>query len=171
MARFGGVLLGILATLVLGLAAVHVLIGSVPALAEVVSGEAPEKEPEPRIDPDLEAAFDAARLAAAEEAVVLTITSGPRSHDEQQALWEDALEQYGSREAAARWVLPPEVSAHVKGRALDVGPMEGAAWLGEHGRRWGLCQVYANEPWHFELTGVDGSCPELLPDASVLLVD
>ena len=37
------------------------------------------------------------------------------------------------------------------GGLIDIGPSEAAAWLSEHGARYGLCQIYANEPWHYEL--------------------
>ena len=57
--------------------------------------------------------------------------------------------------------------AAAEGDGVDVGPADGAAWLGEHGARWGLCQVYANEPWHFEaLVEPGGTCPDLLTDVS-----
>jgi len=44
-----------------------------------------------------------------------------------------------------------------------MGPARGVAWLRENGVRFGLCQRYANEPWHFErLAGARGSdCPAL----------
>ncbi len=122
------------------------------------------------LDAKLERSMGRAIAAAAEDDVELTITSGLRSVDEQRVLWDEALDQYGSEQEAARWVLPPELSAHVQGLAVDVGPATGAAWLAEHGARWGLCQIFANEPWHFErATKNKGTCPELLPDASVLL--
>lgn len=122
------------------------------------------------LDPSLERAIGRAVAAAAEDGIELRVTSGLRSVAEQRALWDDAVDQYGGPHEAARWVLPPEHSEHVRGRAVDVGPAEGAQWLADNGSRWGLCQVFANEPWHFErLTGKNGTCPELLPDASVLL--
>ena len=121
------------------------------------------------LDATLERAMGRAIDAAREDGVELRITSGLRSVEEQQTLWSDALEEYGGETEAARWVLPPELSAHVQGRAVDVGPTEGAYWLIQHGARWGLCQVFANEPWHFErLTENRGTCPELVADASVL---
>lgn len=124
------------------------------------------------LDPELERAVELAIAAAAEEGIDLWVTSGLRSVDEQRELWEGGLEEYGSPEEAARWVLPPELSAHVTGLAVDVGPTEGALWLGAHGSRWGLCQVFANEMWHFErLTDDNGTCPEQLPDPSYLLVE
>ena len=121
------------------------------------------------LDPKLERAIDRASKAAARDGVELRVTSGLRSADEQRTLWREALDEHGGPREAARWVLPPELSAHVQGLAVDVGPSEGAQWLAQHGTRWGLCQVFANEPWHFErLTTKGGRCPEQLPDPSVL---
>jgi hypothetical protein len=64
-------------------------------------------------------------------------------------------------------VLPPESSAHVQGRAIDVGPTDGALWLEQHGLELGLCRTYANELWHFEMLA-DGAdqCPEMHLDSS-----
>ena len=45
----------------------------------------------------------------------------------------------------------PDTSAHVSGDAVDIGPSDAAAWLSEHGAAYGLCQIYGNEPWHYEL--------------------
>ena len=40
-------------------------------------------------------------------------------------------------------------------------------WLMANGARFGLCQIYANEVWHFELaTDAAGNCPALLPNAT-----
>ena len=33
----------------------------------------------------------------------------------------------------------------------SVGPSSAAAWLSVHGAPYGLCQIYRNEPWHYEL--------------------
>ncbi len=119
------------------------------------------------LDPVLQQRFADAAAAAADDGVELTITSGWRTAADQQALVDQALDRYGSAEEAHRWVLPPEGSAHVQGRAIDVGPTEGALWLGEHGADFGLCRVYANEVWHFEpLVEPGGDCPELAPDSS-----
>ena len=124
------------------------------------------RRPAGALDADLERRFEAARQQAAAAAVELRITSGWRSPAEQQRLVDDAIARYGSAEAAHRWVLPPERSAHVAGLAIDVGPAEGAQWLEEHGATYGLCRVYLNEPWHFEpLVPPGAPCPELRPDA------
>lgn len=117
------------------------------------------------LTPQLARAVRLAREAAAADGVELQITSGWRSAERQAQLHAEAIEKYGSAAKARRWVLPPEESEHVTGRAVDVGPEQGIAWLREHGVRFGLCQRYANEPWHFErLAGAKGSaCPALEP--------
>lgn len=115
----------------------------------------------------LAVAYTLAEDAAQDAGVPLVINSGYRTYAEQQALWEDGIATYGSPEAARRWVLPPEESTHVAGKAIDVGPPEGARWLEVNGNRWGLCRTYLNEGWHFELRTAPGAaCPPMLPDAS-----
>ena len=56
---------------------------------------------------------------------------------------------------------PPDTSPHVSGDAVDIGPSDATAWLSEHGAGYGLCQIYGNEPWHYELRpeAVDHGCP------------
>ena len=40
--------------------------------------------------------------------------------------------------------------------------------VARHGSRYGLCQIYRNEPWHYELrsTAVDHGCPPMYADAA-----
>ena len=64
---------------------------------------------------------------------------------------QEAVAEYGSEEEAARWVATPETSPHVSGDAVDIGPSDATAWLSGHGAEYGLCQIYGNEPWHYEL--------------------
>ncbi|MEV6276886.1 M15 family metallopeptidase [Nocardia sp. NPDC051832] len=119
------------------------------------------------LNPALAAAYTEAEASARAEGVTLYINSGYRSYAEQQAMWEDGVATYGSPDEARRWVLPPEESTHVSGQAIDVGPQPGAQWLERNGNRWGLCRIYANEWWHFELATVPGGqCPALRADAS-----
>lgn len=122
---------------------------------------------EPGLTPAVQRSSDAAVAAAAAEGVELRVTSGWRSADHQQQLYDEALATYGTPEQARQWVLPPQESAHVHGEAVDVGPPAGAAWLQRHGEQFGLCQRYENEPWHFErLAGALGSvCPAREPHA------
>ncbi|MCX4092721.1 M15 family metallopeptidase [Nocardia sp. alder85J] len=118
------------------------------------------------LDPVLAGAYTLAEQQAHAEGVPLWINSGYRTPAEQEQLWEDGIATYGSPEAARRWVLPPEESTHVQGRAVDVAPREGAQWLEANGNRWGLCRTYQNEWWHFEVATVPGaSCPPMLGDA------
>ncbi|WP_036528372.1 M15 family metallopeptidase [Nocardia sp. CNY236] len=119
------------------------------------------------LEPGLARAFTMAESAAQAQGVALQITSGYRTPAQQQALWDDGVATYGAD--VHRWVLPPEKSAHVAGGAIDVGPLQGAQWLEANGSRWGLCRIFANEYWHFELRTAPGAlCPPLLPDASSL---
>ncbi len=125
--------------------------------------------PDGALDAELVRRFEEARAAAAEDGVELTITSGRRTAQEQQALVDETLARYGTEEEAHRWVAPPDGSAHVTGTAIDVGPTAGAYWLQQHGWRFGLCQVFDNEVWHYEATVEQGgTCGPTVPDASGL---
>ena len=66
----------------------------------------------------------------------------------------------------ARWVATPKSSAHVSGEAVDIGPSDATDWLSEHGAAYGLCRVYRNEPWHYELrpAAIDHGCPSMYAD-------
>jgi zinc D-Ala-D-Ala carboxypeptidase len=117
--------------------------------------------------PELLAAVQRASTDATRDGVDLIITSGWRSVRYQQAILDAAIAQYGSEAEARRWVNTPEKSTHVTGKAVDIGPATAALWLRQHGQRYGLCQIYANELWHYELaTEPGGSCPRPLADAS-----
>jgi LAS superfamily LD-carboxypeptidase LdcB len=95
------------------------------------------------------------------------VTSGWRDAAYQTWLFQDAIEQYGSAEVASRFVATPERSSHVTGDAVDIGPLEAQLWLMEHGSIYGICQTYANERWHFELsTEPGGECPDMKLDAA-----
>lgn len=104
-----------------------------------------------RMNPDLLRALQQATMDAAREDVSVEVTSGWRSPEYQDRLLQEAVAQYGSREEAARWVASSKTSAHVSGDAVDVGGFEATLWMKEHGPTYGLCQIYDNEPWHFEL--------------------
>lgn len=119
-----------------------------------------------KLDPDLLDAFRRAATDAEAEGVEFRVNSGWRSLEYQQHLLHDAVVEYGSQEEAARWAATPETSAHVSGEAVDIGPFDAAAWLSEHGAAYGLCQIYGNEPWHYELRpdAVDEGCPPMYAD-------
>ena len=118
------------------------------------------------LDPALLRALRRAATDAAEDRVELYVDSGWRSTRYQEQLLREAVSEYGSEEEAARWVATPDTSAHVSGDAIDVGPFDATAWLSEHGATYGLCQIYSNEPWHYELRpkAVDHGCPRMYAD-------
>jgi hypothetical protein len=120
------------------------------------------------LDPDLLAALRAAATDAAASGITFYVDSGWRSPEYQERLLDEAVAKYGSREAAARWVATPKTSAHVSGDAVDIGRSNATAWLSEHGAAYGLCQIYANEPWHYELRSDAGAhgCPPMYADPS-----
>lgn len=119
------------------------------------------------LDPALRQAVQDAARAAELDGVELRVTSGWRSAGLQQALFDAAVAEHGSEEAASRYVLRPEDSAHVAGRAVDIGPTDAMSWMTQHGSDHGLCMTYGNELWHYELTVAPGeTCPAPAPDAS-----
>jgi zinc D-Ala-D-Ala carboxypeptidase len=114
------------------------------------------------LDPDLLSAVQrAAADARAEDDIPFYVTSGWRSPEYQARLLSEAITQYGSEAEARRWVSTPETSLHVSGDAIDIGDFDATYWLSQHGAAYGLCQIYANERWHFELRpdAVTGGCP------------
>ncbi|GAB2677252.1 M15 family metallopeptidase [Kribbella swartbergensis] len=116
------------------------------------------------LSPTLKSRLTKAMAAAKRDGVTLQITSGRRSAAKQQRLFNEAIQKYGSYEAATRWVLPPQYSAHVQGKAVDIGPAAAMRWLDKNGWRYGICRRYDNEPWHFEaLTRPGTKCPPREP--------
>ncbi|MFB7919176.1 M15 family metallopeptidase [Streptomyces sp. NPDC056061] len=104
---------------------------------------------------------------AREAGIEFRVTSGWRSRDHQQRLLDEAVQRHGSAEKARRFVSTPDKSAHVSGKAVDIGPTDADDWLIRHGDDYGLCQVYNNGMWHFELfTTPGGACPTPLTDAA-----
>ena len=60
---------------------------------------------------------------------------------------------------------PQHVCSRVGGCGRH-GPFDATAWLSEHGAEYGLCQIYSNEPWHYELRpeAIDHGCPPMYAD-------
>jgi zinc D-Ala-D-Ala carboxypeptidase len=119
-----------------------------------------------KLAPALLSALRSAATDAARDGIEVHLNSGWRSKKYQEQLLEEAVSKYGSKAVAARWVATPETSAHVQGEAVDVGPSAAARWLSEHGDEYGLCQIYGNEPWHYELRpdAVGRGCPAMYAD-------
>jgi zinc D-Ala-D-Ala carboxypeptidase len=137
--------------------------GAVPDGATVFDDEIPGVA---NLDPALLGALRQAATDAADDGVEFFVDSGWRSPEYQTQLLREAVSEYGSEEEAARWVATPNRSAHVSGGAVDIGPFDATAWLSERGAEYGLCQIYSNEPWHYELRpeAIDDNCPPMYAD-------
>ena len=137
--------------------------GAVPDGTTVFDDEIPGVA---KLDPALLGALRQAAIDAADAGVEFFVDSGWRSAEYQNQLLREAVSEYGSAEEAARWVATAETSAHVSGDAVDIGHFDATAWLSEHGAEYGLCQIYGNEPWHYELRpeAVDRGCPAMYAD-------
>ena len=137
--------------------------GVVPNGVTVFDGQYPAVA---NLDAALLRALRQAATHAAGDGVRFYVDSGWRSRQYQQQLLDEAISKYGSREQAARWVSTPNTSAHVAGDAVDIGHFDATSWLLKHGARYGLCQIYGNEPWHYELRrdAIDHGCPPMYAD-------
>jgi zinc D-Ala-D-Ala carboxypeptidase len=137
--------------------------GAIPDGTTVFDDEVPGVA---KLDPDLLGALRQAATDAGNDGVEFYVDSGWRSPEYQERLLQEAVSKYGSEEEAARWVAAPNRSAHVSGDAVDIGKSDATGWLSEHGAQYGLCQMYGNEPWHYELRpeAIDHGCPPMYAD-------
>jgi D-alanyl-D-alanine carboxypeptidase len=119
-----------------------------------------------KLDPALVGALRQAATDAADDGLEFVVESGWRSPAYQEQLLHEAVLRYGSEAEAARWVATPNTSAHVSGDAVDIGHSDATAWLSAHGAEYGLCQIYGNEAWHYELRpeAIDHGCPPAYAD-------
>ena len=141
------------------------LLALAACLVPVLGGRSADKPV--TLDPQLERAVQAATRAAARDGIAVQITSGVRTRAHQQELLDEAIKTYGSEAVARQYVNTPERSTHVQGLAVDIGPTDAAYWMAQHGAEYGLCQIYANEIWHYERVVEPGAtCPPQRPDAS-----
>ena len=122
-----------------------------------------------QLDRTFEVRFLAAQAAAKLAGFNIRITSGFRSQQLQERLFNDAVKKYGSEKEASKWVLPKDISHHPWGIAIDVnypGDRKAVKWLEENGSSFGLCRVYLNEWWHFEPVIAPGEpCPPMMANA------
>ena len=139
--------------------------GELPATVSVFDEDYPGVA---NLDADLLAALQQAASDASTRGVTFNVNSGWRSTDYQDQLFGEAVAQYGSAAEAARWVATADTSIHVSGEAVDIGDSDADAWLSKHGSDYGLCQIYANEAWHFELRpkAATQGCPAMYSDAA-----
>lgn len=139
--------------------------GLIPDGASVFDRETPAVA---NLDPALLEALRSAAIDAGADGIAFRLNSGWRSPTYQEQLFREAVAEHGSAQEAARWVATANGSAHVSGDAVDIGPSDALAWLSTHGARYGLCQVYRNEPWHYELRAdaAGRGCPPMYADSS-----
>jgi zinc D-Ala-D-Ala carboxypeptidase len=137
--------------------------GAVPDGTSVFDDDVPAVA---NLDPDLLGALRQAATDAAADGVSFYVTSGWRSAEYQNHLLRQAVAEYGSEQEAARWVATADTSPHVSGEAVDIGHSNATTWLSERGAMYGLCQIYGNEPWHYELRPAAGGhgCPPMYAD-------
>jgi len=138
-----------------------------PARREANTTMAGVIEPATALHSGLVSALDRARADVDEHGHSIPVASGYRTAEEQLSMLEDAIEHYGSREEAERWVFSPERSMHVRGLAIDIGEGPSADWLKINGHRYGLCQTLSWEWWHFEWRESwerSQSCPDPVDD-------
>jgi hypothetical protein len=111
------------------------------------------------------AAFLAAQTAAKARNLSFVLNSGYRSAAYQERIFDCWVKQLGSPEAARKYALPANESAHVMGYAMDIAPPPAASWLESTKGEFGLCRRYADETWHFEYQAAykTKGCPALLP--------
>jgi zinc D-Ala-D-Ala carboxypeptidase len=137
--------------------------GAVPEGVRVFDDDIPAVA---NLDPGLRHALRQAAMDAAKDGIEIIVNSGWRSREYQKQLLRDAAVKYRSEKEAVRWVATPDTSPHVSGDAVDIGPSRATAWLSRHGAQYRLCQIYRNEPWHYELRreAIDDGCPSMYAD-------
>jgi zinc D-Ala-D-Ala carboxypeptidase len=137
--------------------------GAVPDHTTVFDDEVPGVA---RLDPALLRALRRAATDAAGDGVEFMVNGGWRSPAYEDQLRREAIAKYGSEAQAARWVATGTTSAHVSGDAVDIGPAQATPWLSAHGAAYGLCRIYGNEPWHYELRpeAIEHGCPPMYAD-------
>ncbi|MBQ8209246.1 MAG: M15 family metallopeptidase [Clostridia bacterium] len=128
------------------------------------------------IYPDLQSMFNDARNSGIDPVV----TSGYRTLDKQQQLYDDKVNAYidegysrdEAEEKANEWVALPGYSEHHTGLAVDINAREGASeevykWLEKNCHKYGFILRYPAdkteitginyEPWHFRYVGYEAA--------------
>lgn len=125
----------------------------------------------PGVDSEASAAFEKMRNAAAAEGLNIYISSGYRSYEYQQGLYDRYVARSGQAEAD-RYSARPGHSEHQTGLAFDLNTIDDSfahtdeyVWLKEHCGEYGFIIRYPEdgeavtgymyEPWHIRYLGVD----------------
>ncbi len=119
-------------------------------------------------------AFIAMANAAKKDDITLILTSGYRTHAEQEKIFNDLVAQHGEQYALDT-AAKPGTSEHETGLALDIFTYGGVmstfkntetyAWLHNHAHEYGFIERYeegkdyltgyAPEAWHYRYVGID----------------
>jgi hypothetical protein len=122
-----------------------------------------------QLNPLLQNRFTAVQLVAKRAGIALRITSGFRTYAKQADLFMREVVLRGSETVAAHWVLPPRLSRHTQGLAIDIASANGSSdmnWLQVHAPAFGLCRTFKNERWHYEGVIAPGErCPAMAANA------
>ena len=106
--------------------------------------------------------------APAEIQSSLGLKSAYRSPEVQAQLYNQALQKYGSEQAARQWVAPPGKSNHNHGMAADLSfaSPEARQWAHDNAGQYGLSFPLSNEPWHVELASARNGMHQAMPTGS-----
>ena len=116
------------------------------------------------LDPALQRAVDAGHRAppAATASTSRSPAAGAARAYQQQLLDEAIVTLRQRARRAPATSTRPSARPTCTGKAVDIGPTDAAYWIIQHGAEFGLCQIYANEVWHFErVIAPGGTCPPL----------
>lgn len=141
-----------------------------PKIKFVQEATEEERSVDKKIVEDLEMLFEAGKR----ENINLVATSGYRSYESQEEIYERELKKNGIR-YANKYVAKPGKSEHQSGLCIDVtnegryfgGETREAIWLAENCYKYGFIIRYnknkenitkkAYEPWHIRYVGADAA--------------
>ncbi|MDD6346356.1 MAG: M15 family metallopeptidase [Oscillospiraceae bacterium] len=125
----------------------------------------------PGLDSETESAFYELSEAAAEEGLDIYLSSGFRSYETQDRIYNNYVSNYG-QESADTFSARPGHSEHQTGLAIDVNSIDDsfadtpeAVWLADHAHEYGFIIRYPQgkehitgykyEPWHIRYLGIE----------------
>jgi D-alanyl-D-alanine carboxypeptidase len=140
-----------------------------PVAQEVIIAEIEAQGRKHLLVPDAARAWQAMKLAAGEDGIVLEMVSGFRTIEDQTAIIREKLERNMPMKTILTLSAPPGYSEHHTGRAVDINTpgceereepfehTEAFRWLTQHAHRFGFSLSYPRgnalgfsyEPWHW----------------------
>ena len=125
----------------------------------------------PGLDPTTESQFNTLVSAASQEGLNIYLSSGFRSYETQNRIYNNYVDSYG-KSSADTFSARPGHSEHQTGLAIDVNTIDDsfagtpeAIWLEQHAHEYGFIIRYPQgkehitgykyEPWHLRYLGVE----------------